>query len=104
MTVCLGIGYDGRADIAQATHRAVAVPAGTSADVPAIEHYLTTAGLVDPDLVIRTSGERRLSGFLLWQSADATIHFDDRLWPDYDTAALAEALAVHATQIRAFGH
>ncbi|MFD0068637.1 undecaprenyl diphosphate synthase family protein [Streptomyces sp. NPDC056637] len=43
---------------------------------------LTTAGLPDADLVIRTSGERRLTGFLLWQSADATIHFDDRLWPD----------------------
>ncbi|NUL25959.1 polyprenyl diphosphate synthase [Streptomyces lunaelactis] len=103
MTVCFGIGYDGHADIAQAMHRAATATHHAPSSVPAVEHYLTTAGLPDPDLIIRTSGERRLSGFLLWQSADATIHFDDRLWPDYDTAALVEALAVHSTQTRTYG-
>lgn len=68
-----------------------------------VDAYLSTAGLPDSDLIIRTSGERRLSGFLLWQAADSTLHFDDRLWPDYDATALVEALAVHSTQIRAYG-
>lgn len=43
-----------------------------------------------------------MSGFLLWQAADSTLHFDDRLWPDYDVAALVEAPAVHSTQIGAY--
>jgi undecaprenyl diphosphate synthase len=102
MTVCFGIGYDGHADITQAVYQAVAAPDGGH-EVPAVDHYLSTAGLPDPDLVIRTSGERRLSGFLLWQAADSTLHFDDRLWPDYDGTALVEALAIHSAQIRAYG-
>lgn len=104
MAVCFGIGYDGHADIAQAMHRAATARHSVPYGVPAVENYLTTAGLPGLDLVVRTSGERRLSGFLLWQSADATLHFDDRMWPDYDTAALVEALAVHSTQTRANGH
>ncbi|WP_051853210.1 polyprenyl diphosphate synthase [Streptomyces sp. NRRL S-146] len=103
MTVCFGIGYDGHADITQAMYRAATEPHRALQDAPAVQDYLTTAGLSDPDLVIRTSGERRLSGFLLWQAADATIHFDDRLWPEYDTDALIEALAVHSTQTRTYG-
>lgn len=102
MTVCFGIGYDGHADITQAVYQAVATP-GDGREVRPIHDYLCTAGLPDPDLIIRTSGERRLSGFLLWQAADSTLHFDDRLWPDYDVTALVEALAVHSTQIRAYG-
>lgn len=99
MTVCFGIGYGGHADISQAVFRAATEPRRVMHGVPAVENYLTTSGLPDPDLVVRTSGERRLSGFLLWQSADATIHFDDRLWPDYDANALVEALALHSTPL-----
>ncbi|MDH6629361.1 undecaprenyl diphosphate synthase [Streptomyces sp. LBL] len=102
MTVCFGIGYDGHADITQAMYQAAATP-GDGRKMPSIDDYLCTAGLPDPDLIIRTSGERRLSGFLLWQAADSTLHFDDRLWPDYDVTALVEALAVHSTQIRTYG-
>ncbi|PAZ12323.1 di-trans,poly-cis-decaprenylcistransferase [Streptomyces sp. SA15] len=102
MTVCFGIGYDGHADITQAVHQAVTATRDACEARP-IDNYLSTAGLPDPDLIIRTSGERRLSGFLLWQAADSTLHFDDRLWPDYDATALVEALAVHSTQIRAYG-
>ncbi|MFZ3557120.1 polyprenyl diphosphate synthase [Streptomyces sp. BH055] len=103
MTVCLGIGYDGRADIRRAVGRALAAADYDDRVELPVDQYLTTAGLPAPDLVVRTSGEHRLSGFLLWQSADATIHFDDRMWPDYDPACLIEALAVASTQTRTFG-
>ncbi|MEU1275625.1 polyprenyl diphosphate synthase [Streptomyces sp. NPDC005799] len=103
MTVCLGIGYDGHDEIRRAAHQAVTCPKYDPAVKLPIERYLATAGLPDLDLIIRTSGERRLSGFLLWQACDATLHFDDRWWPDYDRTVLAEALTVHAEQRRAFG-
>jgi undecaprenyl diphosphate synthase len=64
---------------------------------------LFTNGLPEPDLVIRTSGEHRLSNFLLWQSAYAELLFLDTLWPDFDRAALEEALAKFAGRERRFG-
>ncbi|MFD9394979.1 polyprenyl diphosphate synthase [Streptomyces sp. NPDC060000] len=103
MTVNLGIGYDGRGDIEQAARAAAHLNAGDDTAALGIGQHLATAQQPDPDLVVRTSGERRLSGFLLWQSADATLHFDDRLWPEWNDAALLEALAVHAAQTRTFG-
>ncbi|WP_406730668.1 polyprenyl diphosphate synthase [Streptomyces sp. NBC_01794] len=103
MAVCLGVGYDGHDEIRRAAHQAATCPEYDPADKLPIERYLTTAGLPDPDLIIRTSGERRLSGFLLWQACDATLHFDDRWWPDYDLTALTEALTVHFRQRRTFG-
>ncbi|MEU5748276.1 polyprenyl diphosphate synthase [Streptomyces sp. NPDC047726] len=103
MTVCLGIGYDGRADIRSAVARSLTAPHYDGRAELQVERFLSTAGLPDPDLIVRTSGERRLSGFLLYQAADATLHFDDRYWPDYDGQALEEALAVHAEQRRTFG-
>ncbi|MFJ4084990.1 polyprenyl diphosphate synthase [Streptomyces iakyrus] len=103
MTVNLGIGYDGRGDIERAARTAALLNAGNDTAALGISQHLATAEQPDPDLVIRTSGERRLSGFLLWQSADATLHFDDRMWPEWDTTALLEALAVHAAQTRTFG-
>ncbi|MGW2550021.1 polyprenyl diphosphate synthase [Streptomyces sp. NPDC001635] len=103
MAVCLGIGYDGRAD----ARNAVASALFASSYDPRIElpvgNYLSTAGLPDPELIVRTSGERRLSGFLLYQATDATLHFDDRYWPDYSPQAVDEALALHAAQRRTFG-
>jgi undecaprenyl diphosphate synthase len=103
MAICLGVGYDGHDEIRRAAHQAATCPEYDPAVKLPIERYLTTASLPDPDLIIRTSGERRLSGFLLWQACDATLHFDDRRWPDYDRAALDEALAVHAEQRRTYG-
>jgi len=64
---------------------------------------LFTAGTPDPDLIIRTSGENRLSNFLLWQSAYAELLFVDTLWPDFDRAALSAALAQFAARERRFG-
>ncbi|QFG13294.1 hypothetical protein SEA_GILGAMESH_102 [Streptomyces phage Gilgamesh] len=103
MTVCLGIGYDGRADVRQAVARALDAPDYDGRRTLPVDYFLSTWGLPNPDLIVRTSGERRLSGFLLYQAADATLHFDDRKWPDYDDQALEEALAVHAEQRRTFG-
>ncbi|MFF7169748.1 polyprenyl diphosphate synthase [Streptomyces pseudovenezuelae] len=103
MTVCLGVGYDGHDEIRRAAHQAATCAEYDPAVKLPIERYLTTAGLPDPDLIIRTSGERRLSGFLLWQACDATLHFDDRWWPDYDRTMLTAALAVHMEQRRTFG-
>ncbi|MFJ4880106.1 polyprenyl diphosphate synthase [Streptomyces sp. NPDC088745] len=103
MTVCLGIGYDGRADVRQAVARALtAADYDERVELP-VGDYLSTCDLPDPDLIIRTSGERRLSGFLLYQAADATLHFDDRYWPEYTNEALDQALAEHAEQRRTFG-
>ena len=103
MAICLGVGYDGHDEIRQAAHQAATSPEYDPAVKLPIESYLTTAGLPDPDLIIRTSGERRLSGFLLWQACDATLHFDDRRWPDYNRALLTVALAVHMEKRRTFG-
>ena len=64
---------------------------------------LLTAGEVDPDLVIRTSGERRISNFLLWQLAYAEIHITDILWPDFDLNALSKALIDYQSRRRRFG-
>jgi undecaprenyl diphosphate synthase len=76
-------------------------PAEISEDVFA--NALDTAGLPDPDLVIRTSGEMRLSNFLLWQAAYAEFVFPQTLWPDFDAAALDEALASFQNRERRFG-
>ncbi|MEU5978471.1 polyprenyl diphosphate synthase [Streptomyces sp. NPDC047315] len=103
MTVCLGISYDGRADLRQAVNRALHSPAYDERVELPVEDFLSTAGLPDPDLIVRTSGEHRLSGFLLYQATDATLHFDDCYWPDYSPTAFAEALARHAEQRRTFG-
>jgi undecaprenyl diphosphate synthase len=100
----IAFNYAGRTELVDAFRRLVAsgVDAG-SIDEQTIAGALYTAGLPDPDLVIRTGGERRLSNFLLWQSAYAELYFSDRLWPDFDAAALDEALADYAARERRFG-
>ena len=65
--------------------------------------YLDSAGIPDPDLVIRPSGELRLSNFLLWQSAYAEFYFTDVLWPDFDKAELDRAIAAYHQRDRRFG-
>ena len=65
--------------------------------------FLSTAGMPDPDLLIRTSGEQRLSNFLLWQAAYAELVFLDVLWPDFDETHFAAALAEYARRERRFG-
>ncbi|MFR9577403.1 MAG: polyprenyl diphosphate synthase [Rikenellaceae bacterium] len=68
-----------------------------------ISNKLDTAGVPDPDLIIRTSGEMRLSNFLMWQASYAELYFPDVLWPDFDGAEFAKALEVYANRDRRFG-
>ena len=74
-----------------------------SIDIAAVEGLLHTRDLPPLDLLIRTSGEVRLSNFLLWQAAYAELHFTDTLWPDFDEAAFGSALAEFARRQRRFG-
>lgn len=72
-------------------------------DEPTFEQHLYTAGLSDPDLLIRTSGELRLSNFLLWQMAYAEIYVTETLWPDFDRAEFHQALSSYQQRHRRFG-
>jgi undecaprenyl diphosphate synthase len=96
--------YAGRTELVDALRRIVA--AGTppeAIDEQTIGDALYTSGLPDPDLVIRTGGEQRISNFLIWQSAYAELVFSDRLWPDFGPDALDEALLEFASRTRRFG-
>ena len=104
----VALSYGSRAEIATAARRAAqAVRDGTldpaALDETAFASFLATSGMPDPDLVIRTSGEYRLSNFLLWQSAYAELVFTDVLWPDFGVAQFNEALAEFARRERRFG-
>jgi undecaprenyl diphosphate synthase len=68
-----------------------------------LAQHLSTAGMPDPDLLIRTGGEQRISNFLLWQSAYAELYFTDVLWPDFDEVQLAYALSWYSERTRRFG-
>ncbi len=111
-TVNLAVGYGGRQELADAVRALLQQHAerGTSIeelaellDVEHIAEHLYTAGQPDPDLVIRTSGEQRLSGFLLWQSANSEFFFCDVLWPDFRRIDLLRALRSYAARERRFG-
>jgi undecaprenyl diphosphate synthase len=100
----IAFNYAGRTEIVDAVRAIVA--AGTPADridEAAIEAQLYTVGLPDPDLVIRTGGEQRLSNFLIWQSAYAEFHSCAALWPDFDAEAFDTALEEFARRRRRFG-
>jgi undecaprenyl diphosphate synthase len=100
----VAFNYSGRSEIVDALRRLVA--AGSKADQideAAISAVLDTAGLPDPDLVIRTGGEQRLSNFLIWQSAYAELYSSPALWPDFDPPALDDALLEYASRVRRFG-
>jgi undecaprenyl diphosphate synthase len=96
--------YAGRTEIVDALRRIVAagVPA-EEIDERTVGEALYTTGLPDPDLVIRTGGEQRISNFLIWQSAYAELVFSERLWPDFGPDALDEALLEFASRTRRFG-
>ncbi len=112
ITVNVAVGYGGRREIADAVRSLLQEQAakGTSmeelADVIDVEHiaeHLYTKGQPDPDLVIRTSGEQRLSGFLLWQSAHSEFYFCDALWPDFRKIDFLRALRDYGTRQRRYG-
>ncbi|WP_281260096.1 polyprenyl diphosphate synthase [Oceaniglobus roseus] len=104
----VALNYGGRDEVARATQRlAREVAAGNidpeSVDETTLARFLDTCFLPDPDLVIRTSGEARISNFLLWQSAYAEYEFVDTLWPDFTTAEFARVLEGFGTRERRFG-
>jgi len=100
MTLAIALNYGARAELVRAAQRAAKRGA---IDEAAIEAGLDTAGLPPLDLVIRTSGEHRLSNFLLWQAAYAELLFVDTLWPDFDGDALRAAFAEFAKRDRRYG-
>jgi len=111
-SVNIAVGYGGRREIADAVRALLHDHAtrGTSieelADVLDVDHiaeHLYTRGQPDPDLVIRTSGEQRLSGFLLWQSAHSEFYFCDAHWPDFRHVDFLRALRAYAARHRRFG-
>ena len=102
LNVCLN--YGGRAEIVDAVRRIAAEDlTPEQVDEAAIAARLYNPGLPDPDLVIRTAGEHRVSNFLLWQSAYSEMLVTDRLWPDFDVDDLRAAIAEYSSRIRRFG-
>ncbi len=99
LNVCFN--YGGRWDIAQAAAQMAA--RGEPITESALDRALALSHGPDPDLLIRTGGEQRISNFLLWQCAYSELYFSDRLWPDFDEAALDEAFAAFAERERRFG-
>jgi undecaprenyl diphosphate synthase len=96
--------YGGRAELVRAMQRIIAdgVPA-EQVDEALISRHLYTAGLPDPDLIIRTSGEMRISNFLTWQGAYAEFYVPSTLWPDFDKGELYRALESYNRRERRFG-
>ena len=108
LNLTVALSYGSRAEIAKAARRAAEAvrdgrldPAGI--DEQGFADMLSTSGIPDPDVLIRTSGERRLSNFLLWQAAYAELVFLEVLWPDFDDTHFSAALAEYASRERRFG-
>lgn len=108
----VAVGYGGRQEIADATRRMLesyaaegisAAEAAKRVSPDEIARHLYTAGLPDPDLIIRTSGEVRLSGFLLWQSAHAEYYFCDPYWPNFRRIDFLRAVRAYQQRRRRFG-
>lgn len=105
LTLCLAFDYGGRDEIVQASKHII------SADIPGDEidelvfsQYLYTNGIPDPDLIIRTGGEMRLSNFLLWQASYSELQFTPVLWPDFGQKEIEEALFEYKCRQRRFGN
>src|SRR5438105_3903270 len=108
LTLVVALNYGSRAEIADAARKLAIKAAAGEIDASAIDQValaaeLQTADLPELDLLIRTSGEVRLSNFLLWQAAYAELLFLDTLWPDFDEQAFAGALGTYAARERRFG-
>jgi undecaprenyl diphosphate synthase len=102
LNVCLN--YGGRAEIVDAVRKLVSEGiAASEVDEEAISSRMYNPELPDPDLIIRTAGERRVSNFLLWQGAYSEMLVSETLWPDYDVVDLKAALADYASRVRRFG-
>jgi len=105
-TLILFLSYSGKWDLLQAMKKAQAelTPEQFQAmELQDFDRYLVTAGIPDPDLLIRTSGELRISNYLLWQCAYTEFYFTDILWPDFRKPQFREALAAYARRDRRYG-
>jgi undecaprenyl diphosphate synthase len=104
MTLSVAFDYGGRAEIIEAARRLLREkPDPDAVDEEVFSRHLYTAGLPDPDLIIRTAGEMRLSNFLLWQSAYSEYYFTPVYWPDFDTEEVRKALQAYSQRARNFG-
>jgi undecaprenyl diphosphate synthase len=108
ITVVLALSYGGRQDILFAARElARKARAGEidpeKMDEDSFSHYLMTDGIPDPDLMIRTSGESRISNFLMWQLAYAELYFTDTLWPDFSKKEMEKAIAFYNSRDRRYG-
>ncbi len=112
LLVNVAVGYGGRDEIADAfrgylndpqNQNQTGVQLARNFDASQIEKYLYTAGLPDPDLLIRTSGEQRLGGFLLWQSANSEVYFCEAFWPDFRHLDFLRAMRSFAQRQRRYG-
>jgi undecaprenyl diphosphate synthase len=105
MVFNVALNYGGRAEIVDAVNRLLETPGRAAAPVTEADFskYLYTAGLPDPDLLIRTSGEMRISNFLLWQIAYAEIYVTEALWPDFGKKDLYEAIIAFQKRERRYG-
>jgi undecaprenyl diphosphate synthase len=108
LTLVVALSYGGRADIAHSARQLAKAAKDGTLDPEQIDETMVTAnlwtdGIPDPDLVIRTSGEKRLSNFLLWQSAYAELIFLDTLWPDFTKRELEDAIAEFQRRERRYG-
>jgi len=108
LTLIVAFNYGGKAEIAAATRRLAREVAAGRLDPEAITEdsiagALMTAGIPDPDLIIRTSGEQRLSNFLLWQAAYSEFVFVEENWPDFDEASFVRVLETYTMRDRRFG-
>lgn len=104
IVLTLAFNYGGRSELIHAVRRMLedrVDPAGLTEET--FTEYLYTAGMPDPDLIIRTSGEMRISNFFLWQAAYAEFLFTPVLWPDFNEQELADAVAAYQTRERRFG-
>jgi undecaprenyl diphosphate synthase len=104
MNLNLAFNYGGRADITNAVRRIVedGIPP-QSINESTVARYLYTNGIPDPDLIIRTAGELRLSNFLIWQAAYSEYHYTETLWPDFGEEDVTIALADYSQRQRRFG-
>lgn len=104
MTLVLALSYSGRGEIINAVHNIIKdgkKPEEINEDT--FQQYLTTKSVPDPELLIRTSGEYRISNFLLWQIAYSELYFTETLWPDFRRADLYKAILNYQTRERRFG-
>lgn len=103
ITVTFALNYGGRDEIRRAVNRIVSDSAGQQIGLTDIEKCLDTAGIPDPDLIIRTGGDYRLSGFLMWQSAYSELYFIETLFPDFTPEKFEEAIEEYQRRQRRFG-